>query len=50
MSDQSHTIEQLHHFTCAVCGKWWTIGDAPKEKTDWHCPWCGEINSYGETV
>ncbi len=34
--------ERLTHFACGACGKWWTIGDAPKQRTRWYCPWCGE--------
>lgn len=48
MSDNQRTIERLSHFSCSVCQKWWTIGDAPEEKSDWYCPWCGEKNIYGE--
>ncbi len=36
------SVEQLHHFVCAACKKWWTIGDAPKNKKEWFCPWCGK--------
>ncbi len=35
------SIEQLSHFWCIECKKWWSIGDAPKTKKDWFCPWCG---------
>lgn len=48
MSDNQRTTEQLSHFSCATCEKWWTIGDAPVDKTDWYCPWCGEKNIYKE--
>jgi DNA-directed RNA polymerase subunit RPC12/RpoP len=34
--------EVLMHFQCGKCKKWWTIGDAAENKTDWICPWCGE--------
>jgi Fe2+ or Zn2+ uptake regulation protein len=36
--------EELYHFNCRYCGKWWSIGDAPiEERKDWwYCPWCGE--------
>jgi hypothetical protein len=34
-------VEQLNHFQCWKCRKWWAIGDAPKKKKDWFCPWCG---------
>jgi rubrerythrin len=40
------TIEKLNHFSCGTCGKWWTVGDAPLSKKEWHCPWCGRINDY----
>lgn len=45
---KSHTrsVEILHHFSCGACKKWWSIGDAVKEKKDWFCPWCGEGNRY----
>jgi predicted RNA-binding Zn-ribbon protein involved in translation (DUF1610 family) len=33
--------EQLSHFRCGFCDKWWSIGDAPK-KNKWFCPWCGK--------
>jgi predicted RNA-binding Zn-ribbon protein involved in translation (DUF1610 family) len=42
-------IEELNHFNCGKCGKWWTIGDAPKSKKVWYCPWCGKENIYDET-
>lgn len=35
------SIEQLHHFNCGACKKWWSIGDAEKQKKEWFCPWCG---------
>jgi len=46
MSENKRTTENLHHFSCAFCQKWWTIGDAPNDKEDWFCPWCGEKNTY----
>ena len=46
MSDDNkkgqRSIEKLNHFRCQECDKWWSVGDAPEEKEDWHCPWCGE--------
>jgi len=36
------SLERLVHFHCAYCKKWWSIGDAPREKTTWFCPWCGK--------
>lgn len=35
------SVELLVHFNCGACGKWWSVGDAPVEKTNWFCPWCG---------
>jgi transcription elongation factor Elf1 len=35
------SIEQLSHFRCGKCNKWWSVGDAPLSKKVWHCPWCG---------
>ncbi len=37
--------EKLVHFSCGNCKKWWTIGDAPKDKV-WHCPWCGTLQAF----
>jgi predicted RNA-binding Zn-ribbon protein involved in translation (DUF1610 family) len=39
-------IERLHHFSCACCGGWWTVGDAPPTRMKWFCPWCGKENIY----
>lgn len=40
------SVEILHHFSCGKCKKWWSIGDATKDKKEWFCPWCGEGNMY----
>jgi hypothetical protein len=37
----TRSTEKLHHFSCGVCKKWWSIGDAPLRKKEWYCPWCG---------
>jgi ribosomal protein S27AE len=34
--------EQIRHFSCGKCQKWWSIGDAPEKRNEWFCPWCGE--------
>ena len=34
------SVEVLVHFQCALCNKWWSIGDAP-DRDYWYCPWCG---------
>lgn len=39
--------ETLVHFQCSTCTKWWTIGDAPKDKKEWYCPWCGIKSKRG---
>lgn len=41
-------VERLTHFSCAHCDKWWTVGDAPEERKNWFCPWCGKENIYYE--
>ena len=38
--------ERLHHFSCGSCEKWWTIGDAPANKNEWFCPWCGTKQDF----
>ncbi|MBU6427170.1 hypothetical protein KGQ27_02925 [Patescibacteria group bacterium] len=38
--------EILSHFCCGFCGKWWTIGDAPKKRKMWFCPWCGKKTDF----
>jgi len=43
---KTRIIELLHHFICGKCGKWWSVGDAPKAKKIWHCPWCGAADEY----
>ncbi len=35
------SVEKLSHFQCVNCNKWWGIGDAPEDKKEWYCPWCG---------
>ena len=42
------SIEKLVHFQCSDCNKWWTIGDAPDDKKEWYCPWCGTKNETNE--
>lgn len=37
------SVERLHHFRCGACNKWWSIGDAEKQKKEWFCPWCGVL-------
>jgi PHP family Zn ribbon phosphoesterase len=38
--------EILSHFQCAQCQKWWSIGDAPADKKNWYCPWCGTLQNF----
>ena len=40
------SIEHFHHFRCGYCNGWWGIGDAPRARKKWHCPWCGKENEY----
>jgi len=42
------SVEALHHFNCAECSKWWSIGDAPPARSRWFCPWCGCEQSFVE--
>jgi len=36
------SIEELAHFQCGYCCRWWSIGDFNKNKKRWFCPWCGK--------
>lgn len=36
--------EQLSHFHCEACGKWFAIGD-PEYRSAWYCPWCGDFSA-----
>lgn len=40
-AEHKTSTERLVHFQCVACKKWWSIGDAPKAKKKWFCPWCG---------
>lgn len=47
MSNVSNrSVEKLNRFRCIECNKWWSVGDAPIEKTEWFCPWCGKNGKY----
>jgi len=37
------SVEQLVHFNCSLCLKWWSIGDYTFEKTEMICPHCGKL-------
>jgi len=47
--ENKRSVEMLHHFHCENCGKWWSIGDAPKDKHDWFCPWCGTKQDFSDS-
>ena len=34
-----YSIETLHHYQCAVCTRWWSVGD-PKRASMMACPHC----------
>ena len=35
------SIEQIYHFSCGRCTKWWSIGDYPIERVvSITCPHC----------
>jgi len=38
--------ESLFHFLCESCKQWWSVSDAPAEKTEWYCPWCGTLQRF----
>ncbi|MCB0277468.1 MAG: hypothetical protein KDI06_21825 [Calditrichaeota bacterium] len=40
--------ELLTHFNCEKCRKWWSIGDAPRDRESWYCPWCGHYQEVEE--
>jgi predicted RNA-binding Zn-ribbon protein involved in translation (DUF1610 family) len=40
------SIEQLAHFQCPHCQKWWSIGDPDIYQTRWACPWCGTASIF----
>lgn len=37
----NRSVENLVHFSCPYCQKWWSVGDAPEDKEVWWCTWCG---------
>lgn len=39
MAEISRRYEQLNHFECGYCFKWWSIGDPVAEA--YFCPHCG---------
>lgn len=46
MKQGTKTTEPLNHFNCWLCHKWWTVGDSPKNKKIWFCPWCGTKQGF----
>ena len=40
--------EFIRHFTCGECEKWFAIGDAPEDRNEWSCPWCGKKQLFEE--
>ena len=42
------SIELLNHFQCSSCKGWWTVGDAPPDRTIWYCTWCGKAGPIGD--
>jgi len=40
------SVERFHHFRCGNCTGWWGMGDAPKTRKEWFCPWCGVKSKY----
>jgi ribosomal protein L37AE/L43A len=36
--------EDLAHFNCPFCKKWWSIGSISEPgRNYWYCPWCGSL-------
>lgn len=31
----------MSYFKCNLCRNFWRIAEAPVEKNNWFCPWCG---------
>lgn len=50
MSPGEKSVEHLSHFWCPSCKKWWSIGDAPADKQEWYCPWCGIKHIFKNVV
>jgi ubiquitin C-terminal hydrolase len=46
----SYSVEHLHHFNCGSCKRWWSIGDVPKGKKSWYCPWCGVLQKVAKNI
>lgn len=42
----NRSVEALHHYRCPRCHKWFSIADAPWERDEWYCPWCGVEGRY----
>ena len=42
----TRSIERLSHFRCGHCNKWFSVGDAPTDRTEWFCPWCGTAGVF----
>lgn len=40
------SVESLAHFECPTCRGWFSIGDAPENRSEWACPWCYTVNGY----
>lgn len=39
--------EELFHFSCKSCAKWWSIA-GPVRTGSWWCPWCGDYAEHEE--
>ena len=53
VSQIHRSLEVLSHFSCPHCRKWFSISEAPIERSTWACPWCflrGEYNPVQEPV
>lgn len=44
------SVELLTHYNCGRCDKWFSIGDAPSDRTRWTCPWCGLEQEFDPVI
>jgi len=42
--------EICSHFECPRCRGSFFIRDAPLDRTEWYCPWCGTESPYVEVL
>jgi DNA-directed RNA polymerase subunit RPC12/RpoP len=51
MKIAAYSVENLYHFRCGECDKWWTIGDFSLiSKLVIYCPHCGSALKIKENT